>query len=62
MDSPSPLRSSGVPFTFSKFTVEGLVTDIVPAFSTGSAVVESTPLDGVHRRQMPLDSQLVAFD
>ena len=62
MDGPSPLLSNGLPFVFTQFTGEGVVTD-------EQALVEvprsrrSTPsaLTGTHTKEMPLNLEVVGF-
>jgi hypothetical protein len=61
MDSPSPLRSSGLPFTFDRFRGQGVVTDRAPLFEGEPAVIDREALAGPHRNRLPRDDQLVEF-
>lgn len=66
MDGPSPLESDGLPFTFTSFTGEGRVADestLAPPFP---AVAPQVPVDasvnpGAHRRQLPLNLEVIDF-
>jgi murein DD-endopeptidase MepM/ murein hydrolase activator NlpD len=60
MDSPSPLQSNGLPFTFTRFTGAGVAADANVLFSGEPAQIEPALL-GPRRHRMPLDNQLVAF-
>lgn len=61
MDSPSPLQSNGLPFTFSRMKGEGKITNPA-ALETGELVtVDAAAFAGTRRAQMPLDSQVVGF-
>jgi murein DD-endopeptidase MepM/ murein hydrolase activator NlpD len=60
MDSPSPLQSNGLPFTFSRFNGTGVVADVEPLFSGAPAEVEPGLL-GPRRHRMPLENQLLDF-
>jgi hypothetical protein len=60
MDSPSPLQSNGVPYTFTQFTGQGFVENVGPI--QGGAVAQlDGALSGPHRDELPLDNQLVDF-
>jgi hypothetical protein len=59
MDGPSPLRSNGLPFTFSRYRGQGVVTDEAPLFAGGSAPIDAAALAGKARGAMPLNDQLV---
>lgn len=64
MDGPSPLLSNGLPFRFSSFTGQGVVTDLDPLTSPrpGVAVPVAAELRaGPHAEQMPLGSDVVSF-
>jgi murein DD-endopeptidase MepM/ murein hydrolase activator NlpD len=61
MDGPSPLLSNGLPFVFTSFEGEGLVTD-EPALVAGvPTTVDTAALTGTHRRELPLNLEVVAF-
>jgi hypothetical protein len=61
MDGPSPLQSNGLPFTFTSWRGQGMVTDETPLFSGQSAPVDPSALAGKRRAAMPLNDQLVKF-
>jgi hypothetical protein len=60
MDGPGPLASNGLPYRFSSFTVEGLLTNIGPIQEGAVAQVEAKGL-GPRRAELPLDNQVIAF-
>jgi Peptidase family M23 len=60
MDGPS-LDSNGLPFQIDTFTSPGTVTDENILFQ-GAPTPISPALAGPHRRQLPLDLQVVDFD
>jgi hypothetical protein len=66
MDAPSPLQSNGLPFVFTRFTGQGLVTDEVVFGDTTKpvapvAAVDRDRLSGPHQDQLPLNLQIVDF-
>jgi hypothetical protein len=60
MDGPLPLASNGVPFRFTDFTVRGTLTNLEPFTKGAVAAIDPQPL-GPHRRQLPLNDQIVNF-
>jgi len=62
MDGPSPLKSNGLPYVFTKFTGQGVVTDEAPALKGEPTQVDSTFLTGPHFNQIPLDFQIISFE
>lgn len=60
MDGPSPLGSNGLPFVFRSFASEGTVADQDALFAGQPAPV-GPALAGPHRKQLPLDLQVVRF-
>ena len=62
MDGPSPLLSNGLPFVFTKFTGEGVVTDGNALQKFEVTPVDTTALTGAHTKEMPMNLQVVAFD
>lgn len=61
MDSPSPIQSNGLPFTFRSFTGQGFVTDPNGMVEGGDPRIKRNRLAGVHRDRMVLDYQIVNF-
>jgi Peptidase family M23 len=66
MDGPSPLQSNGLPFVFTAFTGQGVVTDEATLADTTRPDASIVPVDrgrlsGPHRAQLPLDLQIVGF-
>jgi Peptidase family M23 len=64
MDGPSPLTSDGLPFVFTSFTGQGVVTDeakLVSPFPPTAPVVpvDATRLAGAHAHQLPLNLQVL---
>ena len=60
MDGPGPLTSNGLPYRFSSFTVEGLLTNIGPIQEGAAAQIEPKGL-GPRTAELPLDNQVIAF-
>lgn len=60
MDSPSPLQSNGLPYTFKSFRGQGFIQD-VEALTAGGDPGISSRLIGPHRNQITLDNQIVNF-
>ena len=60
MDSPHPLASNGVPYRFSKFTVEGKLTNLdgIEAGETAKVIREGL---GVRHAELPLNDEVIAF-
>jgi hypothetical protein len=61
MDSPSPLRSNGLPYTFSSFKGQGVVEDEGPVFNGDPAPIDHKRLAGRHRGQLPFNDQLLGM-
>ncbi len=62
MDGPSPLLSNGLPFVFTTFTGEGVVTDGDALQKFRVTPVDTAALAGAHTKQMPMNLQVVAFE
>ncbi|HZO06051.1 MAG TPA: M23 family metallopeptidase, partial [Solirubrobacterales bacterium] len=60
MDGPSPLASDGVPYRFTRFSVRGTVTNLVPLTEGAVAAIDPQPT-GTRARMLPLDLQIVDF-
>jgi Peptidase family M23 len=61
MDGASPLQSNGLPFTFTRWRGQGVVTNEVPLVAGQSAPVDPGALAGKRRAALPLNDQLVKF-
>jgi hypothetical protein len=60
MDGPSPLVSDGVPYRFTRFSVQGTVTNLDAM--TGGAVAKVDPRPrGGRARMLPLNNQVIDF-
>jgi hypothetical protein len=60
MSTPSPLDASGLPYRFSRFTIEGQMTNIA-AFSDGARARIAPRLRRIHRGELPLNDQVLDF-
>ncbi|MBV8940242.1 MAG: M23 family metallopeptidase [Solirubrobacterales bacterium] len=60
MDGPSPLNSNGLPFRFSRFNLEGELTNF-GAFSAGRPARIVPRLRGIHTGELPLNNQVLDF-
>lgn len=59
MDSPSPLKSNGLPFTFKSFKGQGVIENETPVFAGDPAPISRSRFAGLHRDQLPLNDQLI---
>jgi len=62
MDGPSPLLANGLPFVFTHFTGEGLVTDGQALQKFEVVPIDASALTGAHDHEMPLNLEIVAFE
>lgn len=60
MDGPLPLASNGMPYRFTGFAVRGRVTNLDALTAGAVAAIDPKPV-GPHRRQLPLDLQIIDF-
>jgi hypothetical protein len=60
MDGPDPLASNGIPYRFDRFSVSGRLTNFGGLFA-GQAAKVAPQFSGMHRRQLPLNLQVVGF-
>jgi hypothetical protein len=61
MDGLAPLSSKGVPYEFTRFTGEGVVTNTEEVIAGEPAAIDTSTLSGRFRRVLPLDQQVVTF-
>lgn len=61
MDSPSPLQSNGLPYTFTRFKARGIVIDQVALLAGGDPLIDPNRWDGPHRNVLARDYQIVDF-
>lgn len=61
MDAPSPLLANGLPYVFTAFTGQGLITDEQPLFTGGTVTIDKDALSGPHENELPLADQVVSF-
>lgn len=61
MDGPTPLASNGLPFRFSGFGSEGTLTNFIPIFALGARAKVAPKPRGAHRRELPLNLQILDF-
>ncbi len=61
MDSPSPLSSNGLPYTFTRYRGQGRVTDLETAFSGDPVTVDTGALTGRASGELPMANQVVKF-
>jgi hypothetical protein len=60
MDGPNPLASNGIPYTFSRFGIQGRLLNFGDLFDGVKAEIDSQ-YAGIHHRQLPLNLQVVDF-
>ncbi|MBN8867155.1 MAG: M23 family metallopeptidase [Solirubrobacterales bacterium] len=60
MDGPDPLASNGIPYTFSRFGVQGRLLNFGDLFDGVKAQVNSQ-FAGIHSNQLPLNLQVIDF-
>lgn len=61
MDGPSPLTSNGLPYRFTSFTGQGVVTD-EPALLSGAVTpIDAARFAGPRRNALPLNLQVIDF-
>ena len=61
MDGPIPLASNGLPFRFSHFGSEGTLTNFLPVFVLNARAKVAPKPRGPHRRELPLNLQVLDF-
>ena len=64
MDGTSPLDANGLPYVFTRFSVQGTLdeTSGEAMFAAGrSGIVQPGRLDGPHANQLPLNNEVVDF-
>jgi hypothetical protein len=61
MDGASPLEANGLPYAFTSFQGDGVITDEAPLFTNGVVNIDKTALAGPHKNQLPLNLEVVSF-
>lgn len=61
MEGPVPLGSNGLPFRFTGFRGEGVLTNFLPVFALGARGKLAPKLRGPRRAALPLNNQVVDF-
>jgi hypothetical protein len=61
MDGVSPLESNGLPYTFTAFEGEGVISQEAPLFTNGVVTIDKNALAGPHKDQLPLNLEVVNF-
>ena len=61
MDGTSPLEANGLPYVFTSFEGDGLITEEAPLFTNGVVNIDKTALAGPHQDEMPLNLEVVSF-
>jgi hypothetical protein len=61
MDGVSPLESNGLPYTFTAFEGEGVISQEAPLFTNGVVTIDRNALAGPHKDQLPLNLEVVNF-
>jgi hypothetical protein len=61
MNGPSPLRANGLPYAFTSFVGNGVVTSEAPLWKGAPAPIDASALAGDHTNQLPLNDQLITF-
>lgn len=62
MDGPIPLGSDGIPFRFSRFGVEGTLTNFPQVFVLGAQAKVAAKPRGPHAAELPLNLQVLGFE
>lgn len=63
MDGPSPLNADGLPFVFTRFGSQGVLSpESDDAIETGEAAKIEPRLAGAHQDELPLNDEVVDFD
>jgi hypothetical protein len=61
MDGPSPLLSNGLPYVFTSFVGQGVVTSEDPLFQGAPAPIDRGAMSGPHHDELPLNLEVVSF-
>jgi hypothetical protein len=61
MDGPSPLLSNGLPYVFTAFVGQGVVTSEDPLFQGAPAPIDRGAMSGPHHDELPLNLEVVSF-
>ena len=61
MDGPEPLASNSLPYEFTRFTGQGVVSNFEAVIGGSPAEIDAITLSGPFRKVLPLDQQVVNF-
>jgi Peptidase family M23 len=61
MDGTSPLEANGLPYAFTAFDGEGVITQEAPLFTNGVVTIDKNALAGPHKDELPLNLEVVNF-
>lgn len=62
MSGPTPLASNGIPFRFRRFRSEGTLTNFAQLLVLGAKAKIAPKPSGAHRRELPLNNEVVGFE
>src|SRR5262249_25467810 len=62
MDNPSPFAANGLPYVFRDFTGLGRIKDTAAVIKGAAAAIDKTGLAGGHRKELPLDREVIGFE
>ncbi len=61
MDGVSPLEANGLPYAFTAFEGDGVITDEAPLFTNGVVNIDKNTLAGPHKNELPLNLEVISF-
>jgi hypothetical protein len=61
-DRVAPLSSVGLPYVFTRFEDQGIVSGLDAVFEGGTDTIRPAPQPGSHQNQLPLDNHVVGFE
>ena len=61
MDGPSPLRSNGLPYVFTSFNGQGVVTSEDALLQGAVVPIDRSAMSDPHHDELPLNLEVVSF-